>query len=768
MWAKIAASGDRNGVTENVVRDAGTRVREGAVSAAHEAKPMAERGRQTRDAGRTSTQGRQAMSARGYNASDAMNSHAHGGAKTGADDRERRDRGGAVDLDSLIALIEQVDPSEVERVLRESVFKPGPPAYTSVIKACGKIGMWQKALEAYRLMTILHRAKPNTITCSALINALGRSRQCDKAFEIFDEMKQRGIPANIFTYSALLSTCAKAKQYQRAMDVFNDLVENHQEIEVDRITYSAAISCCVQGRRADKAIEIFNRMTAAGIRGNTITFNTVLNACEKSGDAEQAVATFERMLEEKVSVDKTSFHALIGALDRARDLPRAIEYYRMMKSMSVRPDATTVSNMLNACANAKDPVAAIKIYKEAQAKYDIAATPGMFNALITALHKGKRHDLVYEQLYDSMSQSALSVSTYVHLMMACERFQNWAKSFEIFEEFKKHSPTSVDPFMWTRVFLSCGRFDSDDPVWKNGCIPGYTSPTLEHARATLRGLWSEYKFKLRNIKGWGAGTRVFDAETPVQNGDEGIRFGTVPSNTDLAGKEVHSDAPDQDFFQMINAYRSAAAAAARCSDPNTVLDILNFCEETSVPSDSILLGAYVAALALNGDRIGANEKFREMFALGHQPGIAVYAALARAAARAGDANTALHLAEEVGHLVGNSSGDRDMIEAVVAACEAGGDWGRGANLFAIWAKNGVEGADGELRRAAAACSGQDPGPTRRGSTYFRARPSTPAHKPTALTAQVEPFVPTRRVSQNRSRTQSMSDEGGTAAMTPEA
>ena len=89
--------------------------------------------------------------------------------------------------------------------------------------------------------------------------------------------------------------------------------------------------------------------------------------------------------------------------------------------------------MLSACANAKDPVAAIKIYKEAQAKYDIASTPGMFNALITALHKGKRHDLVYEQLYDSMSQSALSVSTYVHLMMACERFQNWAKSFEIFE-----------------------------------------------------------------------------------------------------------------------------------------------------------------------------------------------------------------------------------------------------------------------------------------------------------------------------------------------
>ena len=695
--------------------------------------------------------------------------------KHGNEERARRERDGATDLDGLIERVERADASEVGRVLRESIFKPGPPAYTSVIKACGKLGQWRKALEAYRLMTALHGAKPNTITCSALINVLGRSKQCDKAFEIYEEMKQRKIPANIFTYSALLSACAKTRQYQRGMDVFNDLVENHREIEVDRITYSAAINCCVQGRRADKAIEIFNQMTAAGIKGNTVTYNAVLSACERSGDGTQAVEMFERMRAEKVAVDRTTFHAVIGALDRARDLPRAIEYYRMMKSCNLRPDAATVSNMLLACANAKDPNAAIKIYKEAQIKYDLQCTPGMFNALISALYKGKRYDMIYEQLYDSISQSALSVSTYVHLMMACERFGNFDKSLEIFEEFKKHSPSSVDPFVWTRAFFACGRFAVDDPVWKNGSIPGYSSPTLDRARSVVRGLWAEYKFKLIQLKGSTAEPLSENAEAPMgaseTNGYEkcvrdetseltihfgDIHFGAEPMP---AAPSTLSDA-SEDYAQLMNAYRSAAAAAARCSDPDTVLDILIFCEANFMPRDSVLLGAYVAALALNGDRMGANAKFLEMIALGLHPGVAVYAALARAAARAGDANTALTLAEDVSLMVGNTAGDADVIEAVVAACEAGGDWSRGANLFALWAKNGVEGASEELDRAVAASAGHDPGPTRR-KNYARSYRMPPASKPTTLTAKVEPFVPRQsRSSDDRSRTTSISDGDG--------
>lgn len=280
--------------------------------------------------------------------------------------------------------------------------------------------------------------------------------------------------------------------------------------------------------------------------------------------------------------------------------------------------------------------------------------------------------------------------------------------------------------MWTRAFYACGRFDNDDPVWKNGTVPGYISPELQIARGVLQDLWAEYKFK-----------------TSPSRDPQVIQMGTIPAVNEPEVRVPERAAYQYDETQLLTVYRSAAAAAARCSDPDTVLDILCTCEQRYVPRDSIVYGAYVAALALNGDRSGADEKLREMYAFGFQPGVPVYAALARAAARAGDAMTALDLAEEVKHLVGNAVGDSAILDAVVAACEAGGSWTRGVNLFTIWAKHGVIGANEELSRAIAASTGNDPGPVQRGLYHrdWNAVIPPPNRTQKSLTAEVKPFVP---------------------------
>lgn len=679
--------------------------------------------------------------------------------------------GKAKDLEGLIARVEAADVCDVERVLREADFKPGPPAYTSVIKACGKASQWQKALEAYRLMTAVHGARPNTITCSALINTLGKSKQCDKAFEIFDEMRERDIPANIFTYSALVSACAKAKRYERAMQVFADLVDNHPEIEVDQITYSAAISACVQGRRADKAIEIFNLMTANGVQGSTLTFNAVLNACEKCADGARAIDTFNRMRSENVSFDRATFSALIGALDRAEEYEKALEYYQSMRTYGVTPDAATVSSVLSVCSNARGAIMASKIYKEAKNKYDITPTPGMFNALISALHRGRRYDMVYEQMYDNMTHSALSVQTYVYLMQACERYGNWDQALVLFEEFRKHSPMNVDAHVWMRAFYACGRFENDDPVWKSGMIPGYIAPSLERARTLLHKMWNDFVTMQR------AARASKKADTDAL---ERVFRDTEKMNDAGEQSAAPSSVTDTEEEKLLNTYRSAAAAAARCADQEIAESVLALTKEEELPLDSVIFGALVAALALSGDRVAADAKKNEMVSLGLQPGVATYAAMARASARAGDANTALALAEEVSRITGNQLGDGAIIDAVVAACEAGGDWSRGAALFALWAKNGIPGAHEELQRAMAANAGMDPGPTR--SMAYARDMSVPASyappafnnsgsfsngddgvpkRTTKLKASVEPFVPRSASSKPSSPTSAAAavDEG---------
>jgi len=688
--------------------------------------------------------------------------------------------GVAKDLDGLIMRIERAELNDVERVLREAVFKPGPAAYTSIIKAMGKASQWHKALECYRLMMPVHGADPNTITCSALINTLGKSKQCDKAFAVFADMQKRDIPANIFTYSALVSACAKAKRYERAMEVFEDLVNNHPEIEVDQITYSAAISACVQGRRSDKAIEIFNLMTSHGIKANTITFNSVLSACEKCADGQRAVDTFNLMCAERVPVDRVTFSALIGALDRCGDYEKALEYYQSMRSCGVTPDAATVSNVLSVCANARAAIMASKVYREAKNKYDITPTPGMFNTLISALHRGRRYDMVYEQMYDNMTQrSALSVPTYVHLMQACERYGNWEQATVLFEEFRRHSPMSVDANVWMRAFYACGRFENDDPVWKSGIIPGYVVPSLEHARSQLRAMWSDFVAKQRVAR---ASKKTefseqidFDDEVhaDASANEESQETAANAAAAATAAMSPTSSNGDSEREKLLNTYRSAAAAAARCADPEIAESVLEMTKEEDLPLDSVVFGALIAALALSANRVAAEAKMQEMVALGLKPGVATYAALARAAARAGDANNALALVEEVSQITGGTQlGEGAIIDAVVAACEAGGDWSRGAALFATWAKNGVPGAHEELQRAMAANAGMDPGPTR-SMDFARDMSSVAAwtapmsindyhgNTPSTLKASVQPFVPRS----SKSSSSPLSDKSATTEST---
>lgn len=606
----------------------------------------------------------------------------------------------ARDLNGLVERVVEANERDVERVLRESAFKPGPPAYTSVIKACGNAGQWQKALEVYRLMSVVHGAKPNTITCSALINTLGKSKQCDVAFELFEESQREGIEPNIFTYSALLSACAKAKQYERAMSVFEDLVSNHTEIEVDRITYSAAISACVQGRNVDRAFQIFEDMTSRGIKGNTITYNALLNACEKCGDAHRATETFNRMRLEKVPYDRASFHMLIGALDKARKISKAIDYYNMMRSHGINPDAATVSTVLNACANAKDGLQALKVYNEALPLHGVTTTPGMFNSLISALHRGRRYDLIYEKLKENPSISDLSLSTYTHLITACERFGDWMKAFELVDGFKAHSQLSVDPHIWSQAFFACGRFEMDDPYLRNGMIPGYTSSTLQFARSKLSELWTEYKTRVR------VSTQSTVSSTPWEPGSmSSPQIEVQPVTTG----DLKPQLPTEIGMEINSVFKYAASAAARCSDPGLASDILNECDVVGLPRDPSIYGALASAWALSGDRFAANKTLEEMLQLNLRPGVSTFAALALASARAGDADTALSLAEDVAPIVGPQRCDVSIVDAVVAACEAGGDWRRGTALLLLWTKNGVHGASEELRRAMAAANGADPG-----------------------------------------------------------
>ena len=250
------------------------------------------------------------------------------------------------DIDTLARAIAACEPGDVARVLSQSQFRPGAPAFTTLIKTCGRSGGWDKALELYQAMK-QRGVAANTITCSALINACGKSKQWEKALDVFREMKADGVEANIFTYSALISACAKGRQLDKALQVFREC--QSAGVEPDAITYGTVIAACEKGRRCDDALDVFRQMRDKNVDANVITYNSVLSACDRAGRADDALEIFELMRREGIKPDKHSYAAVIGACATGGRLDDAMATYRA-GCRAVDPDPALYAAAMQACA----------------------------------------------------------------------------------------------------------------------------------------------------------------------------------------------------------------------------------------------------------------------------------------------------------------------------------------------------------------------------------------------------------------------------------
>lgn len=117
---------------------------------------------------------------------------------------------GAQDMDQLKRMILEAQPGEVGAVLRRAQFTPRHNAFTSILQVVGKSRQADKAVEVFEEMRGTAKIMPNTFSYSALISALARVGRWEDAARYFDEMKivseeDENVKPNIVTYAAMIS-----------------------------------------------------------------------------------------------------------------------------------------------------------------------------------------------------------------------------------------------------------------------------------------------------------------------------------------------------------------------------------------------------------------------------------------------------------------------------------------------------------------------------------------------------------------------------------
>ena len=180
-------------------------------------------------------------------------------------------------------------------------------SYSAAISACEKGWQWRARARAARgHARARHRAERDQLQRGDLGVREGR-RSGERALELLEGMRERGIEPDVISYSAAISACEKGGQWERALELLEGMRE--RGIEPDVISYSAAISACARASQAAHAEKLFKELwDSPTLQADQVTFNAILDAV--SANVPRALALWKlgltsgHYLRIKASTDK--------------------------------------------------------------------------------------------------------------------------------------------------------------------------------------------------------------------------------------------------------------------------------------------------------------------------------------------------------------------------------------------------------------------------------------------------------------------------------
>ena len=172
-----------------------------------------------------------------------------------------------------------------------------------------KTSRGEKVTHAMQLIELGALYKPRLAT--VIISSLGRCGAVDDALATFAKVP---LP-NMITYSAAISACEKGTQWERALELFDEL--KGRGIKPDLLIYIATISACGAGAQCEPALALFEEMKRRGIEPTVPAYGAILSACAKAAAWETARALFGEMARRGLAPDVVAYEAVIAACHNA-------------------------------------------------------------------------------------------------------------------------------------------------------------------------------------------------------------------------------------------------------------------------------------------------------------------------------------------------------------------------------------------------------------------------------------------------------------------
>ncbi|CAM9447310.1 unnamed protein product, partial [Ectocarpus sp. 13 AM-2016] len=280
----------------------------------------------------------------------------------------------------------RVDLAEqVLDTMRAEGVPPNAATYNAVITGCscgppsppprgaGGGGEVQRALRLLEEMAADPRpeAQPEALSYTLVLKACGREGRWETALQLLTEMQAKGLEPTVLSFRYALTACASSSSssssssrrgvsggsgeedfagvWERCRSLMDAM--GRLGLEPDRLCYKQAVDAASKAGDVDAALDLMDGMeNGEGFRG-AVEYNQIIMACGRRGDWQRAVSTLGRIRRSGGAPDAHSFAMAMTACARAGEPRQALRLLDELKREGggVRPNTVVYNTLLALC-----------------------------------------------------------------------------------------------------------------------------------------------------------------------------------------------------------------------------------------------------------------------------------------------------------------------------------------------------------------------------------------------------------------------------------
>lgn len=187
--------------------------------------------------------------------------------------------------------------------------------YENMIKKCIRDKMLKEAIDVINVRMKTDRVQPNYYMYELLIIECGRLGYTKKSFQLYNQMKKRGLRVTGPIYTALFTSCAHSIHPTVALEHAKNLrkIVIQNGFPLNELIYNAMIKAFGRCGDIETAFQLVDEMKDKKLRMKTDTINHMLQACisDKKYGFRHALLVWQKFYQRNLTPDTYSFNLML-------------------------------------------------------------------------------------------------------------------------------------------------------------------------------------------------------------------------------------------------------------------------------------------------------------------------------------------------------------------------------------------------------------------------------------------------------------------------